>query len=61
MPSFFAFVNYKKYGEYNGIENENALAGIGTIGLIFSCLSFTCSFLLDFFSYKNIYAVLLII
>ena len=54
----FVVTNYKSYGLDNGLS-ENLLTLIGSLGAIFNAIRFVWSALLDKFSYKLVYGVLL--
>ena len=59
VSSFFALNNFKKYGQYNGLTNENYLAWLGSLASIFNALRFLWSSMTDYYSYKMIYTILL--
>lgn len=57
---FFAVNNFKTYGIKNGLTNEDYLAWLGSIASVFSSVRFVWSYATDYYSYKVVYAVLLI-
>ena len=57
---YFAVNNFKKYGQLNGITNENFLAIVGSIAAVCNSIRFVWSFMTDYLSYKLVYAILLI-
>ena len=59
ISGFFAVNNFKKYGQKNGIDNENYLAWLGSIAAIFNSSRFVWSLATDYFSYKLVYGILL--
>ena len=51
VSSFFALNNFKKYGQLNGLTDENFYAIVGSIGAIVNSLRFIWSYLTDYLSY----------
>ena len=60
ISGFFAVNNFKKYGQLNGLTNENYLAWLGSIAAVCNSIRFIWSMATDHFSYKVVYAVLLV-
>lgn len=61
ITGFFAVNNFKKYGQLNGLDDENYLAWLGSAAAICNAIRFCWSGLTDHFSYKLIYGILLVI
>ena len=59
ISGFFAVNNFKKYGQMNGITNENYLAWVGSIAAVFNSSRFVWSTATDYFPYKLVYGILL--
>ena len=57
---FFAVNNFKNYGLKVGLTDENYLAWLGSVAAIFNAIRFCWSFMTDYFSYKSVYGVLLV-
>ena len=58
ISGFFAVNNFKKYGQLNGLTNEDYLAWLGSIAAICNASRFIWSFMTDYFPYKLIYGIL---
>ena len=54
----FTVTNYKRYGLENGLS-ESFLTNVGAYGAFFATIRFIWSGLLDIFSYRKVYGVLL--
>ena len=57
---FFAVNNFKFYGIKKGLTDENYLAWLGSIAAVCNSIRFIWSFATDYFSYKVVYGVLLL-
>ena len=55
---FFAVNVFKKYGQLNGLTNEDYLAWLGSIAAICNASRFIWSTMTDYYSYKLIYGIL---
>ena len=60
ITGFFTVNNFKKFGQLNGLEDENYLAWVGSAAAFFNSIRFVWSFATDFLSYKMVYTVMLI-
>ena len=61
ITGYFTVNNFKKFAQLNDIRNENYLAWVGSAAAIFNAIRFIWSFATDYFSYKSVYSVLLVI
>ena len=61
ISGYFAVNNFKSYAIQNGLSNETYLAWVGSIASIFNALRFTWSTATDYYSYRVVYAVLLVL
>ena len=61
ITGFFAVNNFKIYGQKNGLTNEEYLAILGSIAALCNAIRFLWSFATDFFSYKLVYGILLVL
>ena len=57
---FFAVNNFKNYGIENGLTNENYLAWLGSAAAVCNSIRFVWSLATDYFSYKVVYGVMLV-
>ena len=60
ISGFFAVNNFKKYGQLNGLTNENYLAWLGSAAAVCNSIRFIWSYATDHFSYKVVFGVLLV-
>ena len=60
FTGFFAVNNFKKYGQLNGLTNENYLAALGSVAAVFNSIRFAWSLATDYFSYQLVYSVMLV-
>ena len=61
ISGFFAVNNFKKYGQLNGLTNENYLAALGSAAAVFNSIRFVWSMATDYFSYRLVYGIMLVI
>jgi hypothetical protein len=61
ITGFFAVNNFKKYGQKNGLTNENYLAILGSVAAFCNAIRFVWSTATDYYSYKLIYGILLVL
>ena len=59
FTGFFVVNQTKVYGMENGLTNDKFLALVASIGAIFNALRWIWSWMLDYYSYKQVYGVLL--
>ena len=59
ISGFFAVNNFKKYGQLNGLTNENYLAALGSAAAVFNSIRFCWSMATDYFSYRLVYGIML--
>ena len=60
ISGFFAVNNFKKYGQLNGLTNENYLAALGSAAAVFNSIRFCWSMATDYFSYRLVYGIMLV-
>ena len=60
ISGFFAVNNFKKYGQLNGLTNENYLAWLGSVAAVCNSIRFIWSMATDYFSYKVVYGIMLV-
>ena len=60
ISGFFAVNNFKKYGQKNGLDNENYLAMLGSVAAVCNSIRFIWSMATDYLSYKLVYGILLV-
>ena len=60
ISGFFAVNNFKKYGQKNGLDNENYLAWVGSVAAVCNTIRFLWSMATDYLSYKLVYGTLLV-
>ena len=60
ISGFFAVNNFKVYGIINGLNDENYLSVLGSVGAVFNSIRFVWSLGTDHFSYKTVYGILLV-
>ena len=61
FSGYFAVNNFKSYGIKQGLTNENFLAWLGSIAAVCNSIRFVWSFATDYFSYKTVYGLMLVI
>lgn len=60
IPGFFTVSNFKHFAQLNDIKNETYLAWVGSAAAVFNAIRFIWSLATDYFSYKSVYTVLLL-
>ena len=61
ITGFFAVNNFKIYGQKNGLTDENYLAILGSFAAFCNAIRFLWSYATDFYSYKLVYGILLVL
>ena len=61
VSGYFCVNQYKAYANSNGILDEQYLSIVGSVASFCSAIRFVWSLGTDYFSYKLVYAVLLVI
>ena len=61
VAGFFTVNNFKRFGQLNGLTNENYLAWVGSAASVFNSIRFVWSLGTDHFPYKLVYGILLIL
>eukprot|EP00353_Schmidingerella_taraikaensis_P017005 CAMPEP_0185618312 /NCGR_PEP_ID=MMETSP0436-20130131/46590_1 /TAXON_ID=626734 ORGANISM="Favella taraikaensis, Strain Fe Narragansett Bay" /NCGR_SAMPLE_ID=MMETSP0436 /ASSEMBLY_ACC=CAM_ASM_000390 /LENGTH=90 /DNA_ID=CAMNT_0028256797 /DNA_START=135 /DNA_END=404 /DNA_ORIENTATION=- len=57
MSGLFTISNFKKYGQLNGLTNEDYLAWVGSIAALLMSNKWVWSLGTDHFSYKAVYTL----
>ena len=60
FSGFFVLNQTKLYGMANGFTNDQFLALIGSLSAVFNILRFVWSWLLDYYTYRQVYGALLV-
>ena len=60
FSGYFAVNNFKKYGQKNGLDNENYLAWLGSVAAVCNSIRFIWSMATDYLTYKLVYGILLV-
>ena len=61
MSGYFAVNNFKTYGQANGLDNDSYLAVVGSLAAVCNSSRFIWSWATDYFPYRAVYSLLLII